>query len=525
MKSKILQLRARNVKSIREVDISPDGTVHEIKGDTGQGKSAILLAIRGGLEGLDPEMVRNGETQAEIEITLSDGQIKRIVPRDGRPSVKVKDGNGQAVKRATDFLRTISGGGSFDPVAWVSLGAEAKGRKPGLRQQRDELLSSIPAQLTRDDVIDAVKELGGDDPGDVSVYIDALKKCNLDDMEFKHSAFSVCSMFENIIYEHRTAQNARLRAEEEALKLAQEEAVGAGQAPEKISAAMVEEAKSYMSSALDAYHEAKAQRDSRQSLLDRRQEFEEELESLPKDTMADLAKQRNKWESQRDKETLKERELIKKLEACRAKLGEALTELDDVATCERMAKHRESLTEDIARLDKDIGAGGISNEDLDALAVKRDEAQVDVDNLERWRNVQSRRLVYRQEHDKCSVLDELIELFRNTIPKSVLAKSDLQIEGLGIREEMITINDVPIYALGTSEQMKVGVQVAAAINPNTAFILIDRAESLGSKDKAILAQEAERLGLQLILTVVDEKATPSDSVTIMSGGKAVGTEV
>jgi tRNA modification GTPase len=88
-------------------------------------------------------------------------------------------------------------------------------------------------------------------------------------------------------------------------------------------------------------------------------------------------------------------------------------------------------------------------------------------------------------------------------------------------QQSIQIDGVPLHQLGTSQQIAVGVKVAAAVNPKSGFVLVDGAESMGGKDRRALAEAAEVLGLQLIMTVVDPDAKPGPGVTVMRGGAAV----
>jgi hypothetical protein len=83
------------------------------------------------------------------------------------------------------------------------------------------------------------------------------------------------------------------------------------------------------------------------------------------------------------------------------------------------------------------------------------------------------------------------------------------------------VDGVPLHALGTSQQIRTGVLVAAALNPRSAFVLVDGAESMGRADRLALADAAQELGLQLILTVVDPDAAPGPDVTVMREGESV----
>jgi hypothetical protein len=97
----------------------------------------------------------------------------------------------------------------------------------------------------------------------------------------------------------------------------------------------------------------------------------------------------------------------------------------------------------------------------------------------------------------------------------------MPVPGLGISEGVVTFNGIPLHQLGTSEQIRVAVMVAAAINPHTGFMLIDGAESMGSKDKAELVRAAGELGICLVMTYVDPTAVPGEGRVVMRAGEVV----
>jgi hypothetical protein len=119
--------------------------------------------------------------------------------------------------------------------------------------------------------------------------------------------------------------------------------------------------------------------------------------------------------------------------------------------------------------------------------------------------------------------DALVEFFRDTLPRELLANAELPVEGLSVDADQILINGIPLHQLGTSQQIRVGVLIASRLNPASAFILVDGAESMGKKDRAELAKVAHELGLQLIMTIVDPDAVPAPGVTVMEAGAALAT--
>ena len=117
-RARILGLRSKNLKCLKEVEISPQGDITEIRGDAGQGKTSILESIRAAIEGMDPSMIRNGATAAEINLDLSTAKINRIIHSDDQKDyLTVTDtDSGKKIERAKEFLRALTGPTIFNPI-------------------------------------------------------------------------------------------------------------------------------------------------------------------------------------------------------------------------------------------------------------------------------------------------------------------------------------------------------------------------------------------------------------------------
>ena len=74
---KIIELQAENVKRLKAVEITPNGTLQVIGGKNAQGKSSVLdaiwLALGGGKAAKDtPLPIRDGEATAKVRLDLGD---------------------------------------------------------------------------------------------------------------------------------------------------------------------------------------------------------------------------------------------------------------------------------------------------------------------------------------------------------------------------------------------------------------------------------------------------------------------
>lgn len=505
----VLALKARNIKSVREVAIDLKGEIHEIRGDAGQGKTTILQAIKGALAGLDSDMIRLDEDACEIELRLSDAQIKRIIPREGKDTILVTGEDGKPIERATEFLRTIYSSTTFNPIEWVQLSArEGKGKTEARRQQRDMLLQAIPMPLSAQEVAKAVKvKLGAD-------HAHALGEVNLDDVDFEAHGLTVCGAIEKACYEFRKSQNTLAEDAENRLSATPPPD---RPAPKKAVETLQERAEK----AVEAYHDARARSSSRSSLAERaeslRAKIAEEDDALPDETK--LKQTHETYRKTCAEATARIEELEQKLAEEREKLAEAAQKVRKCEDLQRRIEDQAARRLDLEQLEQELAQDAPAN--LDALREAMEEARADLAAREAQDRHDAAAAEAAGARERAELYTALVKLFRDDLPKTLLGRAELPVDGLGVDGDSILINGVPIHQLGTSEQIKVGVLIASALNPRSGFVLVDGAESLGQADRAALAEAARDLDLQLIMTFVDAAAAPAEHVTVMRGGEAV----
>ena len=526
----LLQVHAKNVKGIREVAIDIDGNVHEIRGDSGQGKTTIIQSVRAALEGMDPAMVRNGSTAAEIQLVLDDATIRRTIPKDpdGEETLMVTTGDGKAMAKdkAKAFLKTICGRGVFNPVAWVQLGGgENKGRTERLREQRKQLLESIPLTMTEQDVWDFVNALGDE-------YVDALEQVNTDgvDLEAQHP-FVACKALEEACFNLRAVKNVQKEDAENRLKLAP--------APERAAPKMsVAECQAVVVAAREAYYGAKGAMDANRNQAEEaeklRETIAEEAATLPK--RVDAEKTLKHHEGERDKCHRLGEELQAEIKDVEANLARLKAQREEVISQEERATEKAREAEgllrridqndarkrDLARIESELGEGKVFDTVKLERAMRDAEANLEARKLQDAHDAAAK--VVAEASATAARYTRLVELFRDEIPKALLAQANLGIEGLGVDSDRITVNGVPLHQLGTSQQISIGVRVAAAVNPRSGFVLVDGAESMGGKDRRALAEAAAAMGLQLIMTFVDDDPalTSGPGLTVMEKFKVKG---
>jgi hypothetical protein len=136
---KIIQLSSSNFKRIKavEVKVNDDQNLIIISGENGQGKSSLIDSIYAALSGgkdLPEKPIHDGEESAEINVELagisSKGdplhfKVKRTFT-DKASYLTVTTIDGHKFTNPQEFLDTIVGRLSFDPLAFIRMPAKAQ---------------------------------------------------------------------------------------------------------------------------------------------------------------------------------------------------------------------------------------------------------------------------------------------------------------------------------------------------------------------------------------------------------------
>ncbi len=83
-----------------------------------------------------------------------------------------------------------------------------------------------------------------------------------------------------------------------------------------------------------------------------------------------------------------------------------------------------------------------------------------------------------------------------------LAAAEWPIEGLGITEDGVTFNGIPVEQVNSEKRLRIGIAVCAAMNPSLRAIRIENASLLDKNELAAAKEEAKARDLQLWLEVV-----------------------
>ncbi len=124
---KIVKLTAENIKRLKAVEITPDGTVQIVTGRNAQGKTSVLdaiwLALGGGAASRGTSKpIRDGEDHARVTLDLGDLVVDREW-RGDKTTLTVKAADGAKYQGPQGILDTLVGRLSFDPLEFTRLSA------------------------------------------------------------------------------------------------------------------------------------------------------------------------------------------------------------------------------------------------------------------------------------------------------------------------------------------------------------------------------------------------------------------
>ncbi|WP_406709334.1 AAA family ATPase [Trueperella pyogenes] len=145
---KIVKLTSENVKRLKAVEITPDGTLQVISGKNGQGKSSVLdsiwLALGGGAAKKGTARpIRDGADNARVELDLGDLVVTRTWSSNDRSTLKVTSKDGAQYKSPQAMLDSLIGRLSFDPLAFTQLSG---------KEQREQLISLVDLSIDVDEL-------------------------------------------------------------------------------------------------------------------------------------------------------------------------------------------------------------------------------------------------------------------------------------------------------------------------------------------------------------------------------------
>lgn len=121
----IVSLKVTNIKRVRAVHITPDGSPAVIIGGAnGAGKTSVLDAIQMALAGaraIPADPVRHGAKSGSIVANLGDLVVERVIAHDGQTTLTVRDAEGIKQRAPQQILDALCSRIAFDPLAFMAM--------------------------------------------------------------------------------------------------------------------------------------------------------------------------------------------------------------------------------------------------------------------------------------------------------------------------------------------------------------------------------------------------------------------
>ena len=117
---KIIKLVTQNVKRIKAVEITPEGSLVVIGGNNAQGKTSVLDSIMyalGGASTLPPKPLRQGAKKGKVVLDLGEIKVTRTITSKTNQLV-VESADGEKYTSPQAILDKLTGKLTFDPLTF-----------------------------------------------------------------------------------------------------------------------------------------------------------------------------------------------------------------------------------------------------------------------------------------------------------------------------------------------------------------------------------------------------------------------
>lgn len=149
---RVVRLQSENIKRIEAVDITPEGDLVIVAGNNGHGKTSVLDSIMYALGGKDcvaQEPVRRGEAKGSVTVDCGAFVATREFAQTGQKLI-LKNKDGKPISRPQEFLDSILGDLSFDPLAFAQKKSSDRLKSLlSLTDGLDESLAAIDAKRSK----------------------------------------------------------------------------------------------------------------------------------------------------------------------------------------------------------------------------------------------------------------------------------------------------------------------------------------------------------------------------------------
>lgn len=443
---KILRLQSSNIMRLVAVDITPEGNLVIVGGKNDAGKSSVLNSIAmalGGKAMCPVEPIRNGESEAKIQMDLGDLRVTRTFKRDKvhEPSCASL----QPVSENKNAIRTCDCSPSWGETKSTLVVTNKDGAQyPSPQAMLDKLLG----KLTFDPL--AFKDL---DPKPQDEMLRRLVGLDVTTIEQRRrAAFDQRAMLKKT-HEIKAAQLLALPRHDD-----------------------VPEAEVSMDAVSQEMLKA------------------EELRKLAEDAERVV-------ESRRHQVSVYELEL-KALQLELKRFEEALVAAQDKYSTFNKSKEDAERELDAAQITAQAARAVVP----DVSVVRARLAEVEATNAKVRANQlhATRAKDVAEVADEVKRCDVDVKAAEDEKRKALDA-AQFPVAGLGVSDDGVTFNGLPFSQASSSEQLRVSVAIGLALNPTLKVLLIRNGNLLDEDKLKLVAEQAEAADAQVWMEYVTSK--------------------
>lgn len=458
---RFLSLQAQNVLRLSAVELTWDKeqSLLIVGGRNGQGKSSVLNSVAmalGGAALCPDEPLKRGEAEGFVEVDLGEIVVRREFSREKiQPSAEDRNAGVEEWHWTETKSRIIV--------------RNADGIRLGTPQA---ILDKMVGKLTFDPL--AFAQMGEEGSEGVRRQAAILRKVvNLDttDLDAKREA----------AFQRRADFNKRVKQGEAVL------------------------------TAMARHEDAPKEEVSMQAIGDEMVKAEETRQKAEEAERAVAQKEKDFDAVSSARSTLVERnktlhEKLAEVQRAIAEVDASIAQADQEA--EQMTKELDALriTAQAARaVVPDVAALRQRLSDVEALNAKTRANKTYEDEFARVQALE------RQANDADAEVKRL-----DAEKSELLAAVKFPVEGLGIENDIVTFNGMPLKQASTAEQIKVSVAIGFALNPDLKLLIVRNGNALDEDSLKAVAEQAEAAGGQILMEYVTKDASQA-SVMIEDG--------
>lgn len=439
---KLSKVTIESIGGIEYLEFATTGTLVEVIGVNGAGKTSVLTALRAVFEsGHDFSVVKLGAKKGRVSLSLDDGTVVQLTITEKQSRVEITAPDGQTVPAPRSFLAELATGFSFDPTQLITATP---------KERTGYLLSVMPIKFDMAEIastgaainnpvtlVDGIADLDGLAAIRDSIY-NTRKQLN---KSVRDSEGTIASLRQGMPAEDGTDWQARWKELEAEATDVETQIRDAGQKADH------------------EYSESTA------------------ILGLERDVIvADLQRQITALEEQ--VRVVRELYNVKKAAEARNLRDERLRHIADVAKPERerLATEKAQAWERSQAYGKAVGARQM----IEAMAAKVRADSVESERLTR-------------------VLDALDALRRRKL-------DELPIPGVELKDGEVYVGGVPFEQLNTAQQFALSIRLAKLKLGRLSLMVVDHCEAFDAETWEIFRQSARDSGMQIVAAKVSDSA-------------------